>query len=134
MSHRCGANCRRKQTPSRRSSCPTCGSGGKLPETITAGGVTRRMTIHARDKAAKGVTASHIKRVLEMCTDNSGSVTTTYWGFVAGHNSMMRVAVSLDDQRIVTAHFDSEAARRLAREGRPWFEQRCSNLEVRYAH
>ncbi len=47
---------------------------------------------------------------------------------------MMRVAVSLDNQRVNTAHFDKGAARRLAAEGRPWFMQRCQELEIRDEH
>ena len=62
MSHRCGANCRRKQTPSRRSSCPSCGSR-RLPQTITAGGRTRTLTQHGRDDVHLGTTAKRIERV-----------------------------------------------------------------------
>ncbi len=67
MGHRCGGNCRRKQTPSQRSSCPSCGSAAskRLPETITAGGVTRWLTKHAREQVHEGVTANRIQHVLE---------------------------------------------------------------------
>ena len=57
----------------------------------------------------------------------------TYWGFVPGRDAMLRVSVSVDDAEIVSAHFDQHATRRIAEFGRPWFQQRCSGLEVRYA-
>ena len=110
-----------------------------LPETLTANGIVRRLTNHARDKAADDVTADGIQYVLEhwqargICVDGQNSTTTTYWGIPPGGNAMLRVAVSLDDQRIVTAHYDHKAARRLEDAGRPWFAGRCRDLEVRDA-
>ncbi len=118
-----------------------CGADSRpiLPATITANGITRRLTAHARDRATEEVTAESIKYVLEnwiirgICEDSAGSITTTYWGIVPGQNRFMRVAVSLDDERIVTAHSDGKVARRLNQEGRLWFESRCRHLEVRDA-
>ena len=69
MSHKCGPGCRRRQTPSQRSGCPSCGSRPRLPETITARGVTRTLTKHLRDDAHSGVTASRIQHVLENWVD-----------------------------------------------------------------
>ncbi len=46
---------------------------------------------------------------------------------------MLRIVVSLDDQEIVTAHFDEFAAARVEDEGRAWFQRRCRDLEVRDA-
>ncbi len=111
----------------------------RLPETITAGGVTRLLTNHARGKGLEGISVAAITSVLEnwtargICQDNNGSITHTYWGFVPERNSMLRVAISLDDRRIVTAHYDRGAVRRLAADGRPWFWQRCRELEFRDA-
>ena len=108
-----------------------------LPETITAGGVTRWLTRHLRDHPRPGVTAGRIQHVLEnwvvrgICTDDSGSVTMTYWGYIPGRDMMLRVPVSLDDAEIVSAHFDQWATRRIAETGRPWFQERCRDLEVR---
>ena len=121
------------------------GSGGqswerrRLPETITAGGVTRWLTGHLRENPHDGVTAARIQHVLEhwvvrgQCTNSEGSTTMTYWGFVPGRRVMLRVPVSLDDEEIITATFDSRAARRVNQEGRPWFQRHCQNLEVRDA-
>ena len=117
------------------------GSGRRptLPETITADGVTRWLTRHLRENPRRDVTAARIQHVLEnwvvrgICTDDKSSVTMTYWGFVPGRDIMLRVPVSLDDTEIVSAHFDQWATRRIAEEGRLWFQQRCRDLEVRGA-
>ena len=117
------------------------GSGQRptLPETITAGGVTRWLTRHLRDDPAPRVTADRIQYVLEnwvvrgICKDGQGDCEAiTYWGFVPGRNAMLRVPVSLDDQEIITAHFDNHAAERIEK-SHPWFQRRCRDLEVRDA-
>ena len=79
--------------------CPP-GEQCELPETITAGGVTRWLTRHLRENPHPGVTAGRIQHVLEnwivrgICTDSNGSVTVTYWGFVPGRKPVLRVPVS----------------------------------------
>lgn len=109
----------------------------RLPETITANGVTRWLTRHLRENPDDGVTADRIQYALEnwivrgICTDNAGNVTTTYWAYVPGRDDMLRVPVSLDDAEIITAHFDEHAAGRIVAEDRPWFQRRCRDLEVR---
>lgn len=112
----------------------------RLPETITAGGVTRWLTRHLRVNPDPGVTAERIQHVLEnwivrgVCkNDRDNQESITYWGFVPGRNEMLRVPVSLDDRDIITAHFDRRAEARIAGEGRPWFQRRCRDLEVRDA-
>ena len=86
-----------------------------------------------------GIAEAAIQSVLEnwtargICEDSRGSVTYTYWGSVVGRNSLLRVAVSLDDERIVTAHYDRSAAGRLTANDLPWFMQRCRELEIRDA-
>ena len=111
----------------------------RLPETITAGGVTRWLTGHLRDNPDDGVTASRIQYALEnwtvrgICTGESGRETITYWGFVPGRAAMLRVPISLDDAEIITAHFDEHIAERIVEEGRLWFQRRCRELEVRDA-
>ena len=110
-----------------------------LPETITAGDVTRWLTRHLRETTHTGITADRIRHVLEnwvvrgICTDSDGNVTMTYWGFVPGRTAMLRVPVSLDDQEIITAVFDDGAAGRVKQEGLPWFQGCCRDLEVRDA-
>ncbi len=112
----------------------------ELPETITAGGVTRWLTRHLRYEPNPGVTVPRIQHTLEnwvvrgICVDGRlRRETITYWGFVPSRNEMFRVVVSLDDQEIITAHFDNSVAKRIGEEGRPWFRRRCRGLEVRDA-
>ena len=86
-----------------------------------------------------GITAKRIERVLNdwairgRCIDSQGSRTITHWRFVPGLKQMVRVAVSLDDERIVTAFQDRAATRHWNRGSRGYFKQRCNNLEERDA-
>lgn len=111
----------------------------RLPETITAGGVTRWLTSHLRENPHPGVTADRIRHVLEnwvvrgAYTNSEGNTTLTYRGFVPARRVMMRVPVSLDDEEIITATFDTRATRRINQEGHPWFQRHCQSLEVRNA-
>ena len=113
--------------------------GRRLPAIITAGGVTRWLTRHLREYPDDGVTADRIRYALEnwivrgICTGESGREAITYWGFVPGRAAMLRVPISLDDAEIISAHFDAHVAIRIAEEGRPWFQRRCRDLEVRDA-
>lgn len=109
----------------------------RLPETITAGGVTRWLTRHLREHPNDGVTADRIQYALEnwvvrgICVNLRGGETITYWGYVPGRDEMLRVPVAPDDAEIITAHFDERAAKRIEDEDRPWFQRRCRDLEVR---
>lgn len=68
MSHKCGANCRRKQIPNTRRDCPSCGSATAwMRKPFFAGGQERRMSEHfRRDRAARRpeFTAHRVKAVL----------------------------------------------------------------------
>ncbi len=103
--------------PSEGSEYPL-GDRRALPETITAGGVTRWLTRHLREEPDDGVAADRIQYALEN------------W-VVRGRDELLRVPVSLDDAEIITAHFDEHAAGRIVAGDRPWFQQRCRDLEVR---
>ena len=113
------------------------GEQRELPETITAGGVTRWLTRHLRQEPDDGVTAARIRYALEnwnvrgICENREGNEVSTYWGFVPGRSMMLRIIVSLDDAEIISAHFDRWVTRRIAEAGRPWFQRRCRELEVR---
>ena len=138
MSHRCGANCRRRQQPSQRKNCPSCGSR-RLPRTITAGGRTRSVTRHARTETHPGITAKRIERALEdwvvrgVCKDKDGILALVHWGFVPGLRRMIKVVVSLDDERIITAYQDRNATNNWKRGDRAYFLERCRSLEERNA-
>lgn len=113
----------------------------RLPATITANGVTRYLTWHLQTKSEEEITESAIKHVLEnwiaraICYNSDRTRESySYWAFLPGKTElMMRVAVSLDDCEIITATLDRDASTRLAQHGRPWFQRRCRELEVRDA-
>ena len=141
MSRRCGANCGRKQTPSLRSSCPSCGSAAsrRLPETITAGGKTRLVSRYLQDNVSarpdrQMVTAQRIEQVLEnwlfrCVTTSGGREGQTYWGQVRYNRKdrLMKVIVSLDDETIVNAYLDDKATRDWHTYGRRYFDRRCKD-------
>ena len=112
----------------------------RLPRTITANGVTRYLTRYLLDKNDELVTESAIRHVLEnwtakgICKNLAGNENYSYWALLPGKTELMlRVIVSLDDGKIITATVDGGAAVRLADAGRPWFQRRCRELEVRDA-
>ena len=111
----------------------------KLPTTITIAGTRYTLTRHAREYGdLRNITAAEIRQVIVnwtargVCADSTGNRTRTYWGFPPGKTRIMvKVVISLESDEIITLQHDGDAARRLAQNGRPWFQQRCRNLEVR---
>ena len=138
MSHRCGANCRRKQVPSQRKDCPSCGSP-RLPETIAAGGRTRTVSQHMRDFTHPGITARRVERVLDdwvlrgVHSGPDGRESMAYFAPVPGLASMVRVAVSMDDAVIITAFRDRRATRHWNQGDLDFFNRSLLNMEVRDA-
>ena len=124
MSHKCGPGCRRKQTPSTRKDCPSCGSrpANKLPVNLamTAGGRTRALTQHVLDGTHPGVTLDMVAQALDgwlvrgINTDREGGKSRVYFGFPHRSPFLLRVVVSMDDQRIVAAFRDRNATKRWA--------------------
>jgi len=90
-----------------------------LPPTLTAGGKTRIVTRHLQQQALRRreLTEERIVDVLEnwviqgVRTDIYKRQSMVYMGWVEyeGKNRLMRVAVSMDDQRIITAVLDGTA-------------------------
>ena len=109
----------------------------KLPREITAGGRTRRLTEHFRNAPRPGITATRVQQVLDnwlirgIYTDSRGTRSWGYLAFVTGLDKMVNVAVSLDDERIVTAFLDRTATGHWNRGNRDYFEMRYENLEIR---
>ena len=86
------------------------------------------------------VTAGRIRQVLEnwlfRCITTSGCRDgITYWGKVEyeGKERLMRVVVSLDDERLVNAYLDDSAMRDWINNTRRLFDRRCKegSFEVR---
>ena len=141
MSHRCGPNCRRKQVPSTRRDCPSCGSATKwLRRTFRAGGQDRQVSHHFRTKRAAErpeVTEERVKAVLDnwvvRCkTDyrEEGApklFSLSHWGWVDvdGRRKMMQVVTRLDGSTVLTVNLNRKALKAMRKGDPSWFNKRC---------
>ena len=113
--------------------------GGQLPQTITASGKARTVSQHMQGAPHIGITAERVERVLEhwmirgIRTEQDGSQSWCYMAFVSGMDEMVRVAVSMDDETIITAFRDRTATRHWNRGNRGYFIRNYHNLEERDA-
>ena len=105
---------------------------------ITVGGRARTVTDHLRRTQHGGITAERLEYVLENWlirgtdTDERGRLSVAYLGFVPRLDNMVRVMVSADDERVVTAFQDSTATRNWNRGNLDYFYRRYRNAEMRY--
>ena len=139
MSHRCGANCRRKR--GLRSECEPCNRYKESRrKTVVAGGKRRRLTQHfqtdLRNKRRWEVTRESVAYVLDNWTvrgistneDGDGMV---YLAFVPEVNKGIRVVVSLDDKSIVSAYPDRRATKKLRVGNYAYYARKLRQMEVR---
>ena len=146
MSHKCGSQCRRKQVPSTRRFCSTCGSASarSFPSHIILGGETFRVPEHARIRAVQtGVTGEQVSNawhdwvVRGTCRDGRGDYHPTRWGWSDGKGSgeLVKVVVERDNDnlRFVTIYPDRTATRNFGKGRLTYFEERCfvDDYEVR---
>ena len=95
------------------------------------------MTQHMVDKPHGGATKKAVAHVLNhwilsgVYTDAYGGKSRVYLGFAPGVKNMMRVAVSWDDERIVSAFQDRNAMNNWNRGNRDYFTSKYSDLEER---
>ena len=137
MSHRCGANCRRKR--GLRSECETCNRYKESRrKTIVAGGKRRWLTRHfldnLRNKRRPEVTLERVVYVLDNWVIrgvHTERQSMNYVAFVPEVDTVIRVAVSLDDKEIVTAYPDRTAKNHLNRGNLAYFTKKLADMEVR---
>ena len=105
---------------------------------MTAGGRTRQLTLHAIDKMReRGITEVQVAYVLDNWQlrgiDNSPGrePTHVYFAFVSEINRAIKVAVSIDDAKIVTVHLDRAATRNFRSGTRRYFVRKYQDLEER---
>ncbi len=104
---------------------------------ITAGDRTRVVSQHLRDDTHRDITPERIEYVLEnwvisgVRMSPDGRSSRIYLALVHGLRRMVRVAVSMDDERIVTAFIDSAATKHWSRRNLDYFDTHYQNLEVR---
>ena len=137
MSHRCGANCRRKR--GLRSECEPCNRYKESRrKTIVAGGKRRRLTQHMLDhlrgSKRKEITRERVAYVLDNWVIRGVHIerqSMNYLAFVPEVDTVIRVAVSLDDKEIVTAYADRTAKSNLNRGNLAYFTKKLADMEVR---
>ena len=113
----------------------------RLPKNLTAGGKTREVTAHLQQRATERpeLTEERITAVLEnwvirgVGADRLGRPGMNYLGWVEyeGETRLMRVVVSMDDQRIVTAYLDRSATKRFASGSWNRVADRLKDVELR---
>ena len=111
----------------------------RLPKNLTAGGKTREVTAHLQQQARirRELTEERIVDVLEnwiirgVRTDIDERQSMVYMGWVEyeGKNRLMRVAVSMDDQRIITAVLDGTATDKMEEGDWDYFRRHYAELE-----
>ncbi|MCY3637944.1 MAG: hypothetical protein OXG80_02480 [Chloroflexi bacterium] len=115
------------------------GGSNRLPATIKSGAITRELTQHAIDKPHHGITAAIIEHVLDnwvirgIKTDALGRQSMCYLAFAPQLGKTVRVAVSMDGSRIITAFPDDAATGHWNKGNLSYFVKRYQNLEVRDA-
>ena len=113
--------------------------GAVLPETITAGGRTRLVTRHLRNDPHEEIDTKRVEHVLEnwlvrgIRREPDGRLSWSYLAFVHGLEEMVRVVVSMDDERIITAFPDRTATRHWNGGNRDYFARTYLILEERNA-
>ena len=133
MRHKCGAGCMRKKNPSTRRGCPSCGSRRHLE----AGGRTRAISQHLLNSRRAEITRRIVAHVLDnwtirgIRTDDSGRQSWNYLAYLPSLETMVRVAVSMDDNTIISAFADRTANRAIRQGNRGYFNRIYTNLEER---
>ena len=113
-----------------------------LPSTLTtADGRSREVTAHLQSQALRReeITVERLTEVLDnwiirgVRTEANGRQSRAYWGRVEfeGVERLMRVAVSLDERRLTTAHLDSMATKKWISGDFAYFRRNYSDWEVR---
>ena len=113
----------------------------RLPEALTVGGRTWQITDHLQDQAVlRGyITPERLAQVLDNWVirgiryDKDGRPNMAHLGWVEyrGSERLMRVGVSMDDQRINTAFLDTTATGKLDNGDMEYFRRNYQRPEVR---
>ena len=115
-------------------------SSERLPNTITAGGRSRVVSRHLRGRPHARITANGVAHALEnwilrgVRIDEHGEESMCYIGPAPGIRGMIRVAISMDDEKIITAFADQRATRALKRGDDDYFDMVYGDWEKRNEH
>ena len=113
-----------------------------LPDTLNAGGITRLVTAHLQRQAVSIHDEITLERLISVLNnwvvrgirhDCRGRQSIAFLGWIAygGGRRLMRVAVSIDDQRIISAFLDTTATEKLNSGDMEYFQRNYEGLEVR---
>ena len=105
--------------------------------TIFAGGQERTLSNHAIQTRRPGITDARIAYVIEnwqlrgiYSDPQTGRESRVYLAFVPGVARVVRVALSMDGSRILSAFPDRNATRNLAKGNRGYFADKYRDLEA----
>ena len=118
------------------------GDGVELPATLTVGGIEREITNHLQEQAETvhnevtlerltGVLADWVVRGIRTDRDGRRSIAFLGWIEHRGRRRLMRVAVSIDDRRVISAFLDGKATEKLNNNDMDYFQRNYEKLEVR---
>ena len=113
-----------------------------LPPTLTVAGIEREITSHLQEQAERvhnevtlerltGVLNNWVVRGIRQDRDGRRSIAFLGWIEHSGSRRLMRVAVSIDDRRIISAFLDGKAAEKLNSNDIDYFQRHYERLEVR---
>lgn len=113
-----------------------------LPDTLTAGGITRIVTAHLQRQAVSIHTEITLERLTNVLNDwvvrgirrdcrDRQSIAFLGWVEYGGGRRLMRVAVSIDDRRVISAFLDTTATEKLNSGDLRYFRRNYERLEVR---
>ena len=113
----------------------------ELPSTLTVGGIQREITLHLRQRsetAHNEITLERLADILDnwivrgIRQDRDGRPSIAYLGWIEhrGNRRLMRVVVSIDDRRIISAFLDSKATEKLNSGDMDYFQRNYERLEV----
>ena len=115
--------------------------GVELPSTLIVAGIEREITSHLQEQAEKRseITVQNLTTVLDNWVvrgvryDESRRPSVAYFGWVEhnGVQRLMRVAVSMDNQRIATAFADTSATEALHNGDHDYFQRNYEQVEIR---
>ena len=112
------------------------------PSTLTVGGIERELTSHLQKQAETAhneitlerltvVLNNWVVRGIRQDRDGRRSIASLGWIEHEGVRRLMRVAVSIDDQRIISAFLDKTATEKLNIGDVGYFQRNYERLEMR---
>ena len=113
-----------------------------LPSILNAGGIARLVTAHLQQQAVSAhdeITLERVTNVLNNWVvrgirhDCRGRQSIAFLGWIeyGSGRRLMRVAVSIDDRRIISAFLDRTATEKLNSGDMGYFQRNYERLEVR---